>query len=206
MAFIDHLNMTVAPPQGYTVKHHGGVGNKSRTRAINKQRAGGGCNRLPQRDSPGLNSPSNTSEAKLAGRRTNAETPTESKSLQRYRANVRSVATNMGFILRRRLTWVRHTPRLKPPLFSVKNTGYISVWKRVAFSFFRLVPELISSPVQFLTRNIHSLIPILRHHPRPLLPPVPPLDSPVPHGAAMMGHTGPTAAGGGGAQAGKCVL
>lgn len=100
----------------------------------------------------------------------------------------------------------RHTLRLKPPLFSVKNTGYISVWQRVAFSFFRLVPELISSPVQFLTRNIHSLIPILRHHPRPLLPPVPPLDSPVPHGAAMMGHTGPTAAGGGGAQAGKCVL
>ena len=24
VAFIDHLNMTVAPPQGYTVKHHGG--------------------------------------------------------------------------------------------------------------------------------------------------------------------------------------
>lgn len=24
VAFIDHLHMTVAPPQGYTVKHHGG--------------------------------------------------------------------------------------------------------------------------------------------------------------------------------------
>lgn len=124
MAFIDHLNMTVAPPQGYTVKHHGGVGNKSRTRAINKQRAGGGCNRLPRRDSPGLNSPSNTSEAKLAGRRTNAETPTESKSLQRYRANVRSVATNMGFILRRRLTWVTLQAPVFPPLGSSTHAAF----------------------------------------------------------------------------------
>lgn len=31
VAFIDHLDMTVAPPQGYTVKHDGGGGDKSRT-------------------------------------------------------------------------------------------------------------------------------------------------------------------------------
>lgn len=54
VAFIDHLNMTVAPPQGYTVKHHGGGGNKFRTRAINKQRAREGCNRLLPWDSPEL--------------------------------------------------------------------------------------------------------------------------------------------------------
>lgn len=42
VAFIDRFNVTVAPPQGDAVKHHGrgGGGNKSRTRAINKQRRG----------------------------------------------------------------------------------------------------------------------------------------------------------------------
>lgn len=66
VAFIDHLDMTVAPPQGYTVKHHGWggvvagvvVADKSAPRAINKQQTGGGggggggCNRLLRRDGP----------------------------------------------------------------------------------------------------------------------------------------------------------
>lgn len=66
MTFIDHLNMTVAPPQGYTVEHHGGAGDKSRTRAINKQQGeGGGGDATDCYGGTALeiNSPSNTSKA-----------------------------------------------------------------------------------------------------------------------------------------------
>lgn len=64
VAFIDHLDVTVAPPQGYTVKHHGGRwrgATQSRTRAINERRPGDARNRLQRRDSP---APSNTHERK----------------------------------------------------------------------------------------------------------------------------------------------
>lgn len=87
----------------------------------------------------------------------------------------------------------------RTPILVVENSGYISVFPAVAFCefsllffyylvffsclfFSRLAPEFISSPVQFVTRNIHSLIPARRDvtAPRWLLPPVPPLDGPVP--------------------------
>lgn len=43
VAFIDRLDVTVAPPQGYTVKHDGEAGRqagKREPRAVDKQRAG----------------------------------------------------------------------------------------------------------------------------------------------------------------------
>lgn len=67
VAFIDRLDMTVAPPQGYTVKHHGGGGNKSRTRAI-KQAAGRRRWWKMQQIAMAGQPPTNTSEAKLAGK------------------------------------------------------------------------------------------------------------------------------------------
>lgn len=68
VAFIDHLNMTVAPPQGYTVKHHGGGGDKSCTRAINQQRGGLGMQQIAMAGQSCTNILSNTSEAKLTGK------------------------------------------------------------------------------------------------------------------------------------------
>lgn len=67
VAFIDRLDMTVAPPQGYTVKHHGEGGNKSRTRAI-KEAAGRRRWWKMQQIAMAGQPPTNTSEAKLAGK------------------------------------------------------------------------------------------------------------------------------------------
>lgn len=83
------------------------------------------------------------------------------------------------------------------------NTAHISTEKRVAFSgvFFSaslalsLSRSLCRPAVNFLSCPVsdpeHSLPHSnLRHHPRRLRPPVPPLDGPVPHraaAAAMMG-------------------
>lgn len=83
VAFIDHLDMTVAPPQGYTVKHHGGVvvADKSAPRAINKQPTGGreegvAAAVVDATDCSGgtVRTVANTSEAKLR-RQPDTETP-----------------------------------------------------------------------------------------------------------------------------------
>lgn len=100
------------------------------------------------------------------------------------------------------------------------NTGHISMEKRVAFSwvFFSVSPSLslalslsrsLCRPaVNFLSRPVsdpeHSLPHSnLRHHPRRLRPPVPPLDGPVPHRAAMMGHRGLATVRGGVSEGGR---
>lgn len=80
VAFIDHLDMTVAPPQGYTVKHHGGggwlvVADKSAPRAINRREMGGVAV-VDATDCSGgtVRTVANTSEAKLR-RQPDTETP-----------------------------------------------------------------------------------------------------------------------------------
>lgn len=81
-------------------------------------------------------------------------------------------------------------------LFCVKNHRlhlFVEEGCILGVSFFFL--SLSRPGVNFLSRPVsdpeHSLPHSnLRHHSRLLLPPVPPLDSPVRHGAAMMGRTG----------------
>lgn len=166
--------MTVAPPQGYTVKHHRGGEDESRTRVINKQRPRDGCNRLLWRDGLRRNEPMKTRpglELTAAGRTRN-----EGECRRCSRAKGCYVATNMETISPRlsHFGWLTCAPIVPPPVLPVgpllnssfsAGTPAASARRRgwhspLGFFFSLLVPELISSPVQFLTRNIHSLIPI----------------------------------------------